>query len=81
MIDVYSKKDWHLNNKDLPILFIAGQDDMVIQGEKQFLKSINFLKNVGYKNITYKLYPHLKHAIFKCDVDIVSKDILKFIEN
>ncbi len=80
MIDVYSKKGWELKNKKLPIYFIAGSSDMVIKSEKLWLKSIDFLENVGYKNIDFKLYPGLKHAIFKDNSKGVFKDILDFIK-
>ena len=81
MIDVYSKKGWKLKNKELKIFFIAGEDDMVIKNKKKWMKSINFLKKIGYKNITYKLYPNMKHAILReIKRDEVYKDILNFIE-
>lgn len=63
MVDVYSKKNWVLKNKDLPIFFIAGKEDLVIKNEKAWMKSIKFLKDIGYKNIEYKLYDDMRHAI------------------
>ena len=80
MIDVYSNKGWVLSNKDLEIYFIAGRDDMIIGNEKKFIKSINFLKNIGYNNITYKLYDNCRHAVFMDNPDEVYKDTLHFIE-
>lgn len=81
MCDVYSKKGWILSNKDLDILFIAGSEDIVIKNTNLFIKSVNFLNKVGYKNIDYKLYEGCKHAIFYCNPRDVYKDILKFIES
>lgn len=78
--DVYSKKGWSLNNKDLDIYFIAGRDDMVIKNEKLFMKSMNFLKDIGYNNISYKLYDDCFHCIFMDKPDEVYKDVLDFIE-
>ena len=78
--DVYSKKNWSLNNKDLDIYFIAGRDDIVIKSEKEFMYSINFIKNIGYNNVTYKLYDNCKHAIFMDNTEEVYKDVLDFIE-
>ena len=81
MIDVYSKRDWKLKNKKLPIFFIAGRNDSVIKSEKLWHKSISFLKDVGYKNITYKLYDDMKHAIlFEKNNANVLKDIIDFIK-
>lgn len=78
--DTYSKDGWSLNNKSLDIYFIAGRSDMVIKNEKEFLRSINFLKDRGYSNITYKLYDDCYHAIFKDKEEEVFKDVLDFIE-
>lgn len=78
--DVYSKKGWVLNNKNLDIYFIAGREDKVIRSEKKFIKSVNYLKNIGYNNITYKLYDNCRHVIFKDKSEEVYKDVLEFIE-
>lgn len=82
MIDTYSKKGWQLKNKDLPIFFIAGEDDTVIKSLKKWHKSIDFIKNIGYTNVTYKSYPNMKHAILKeKNKELVYEDVLKFINN
>ena len=78
--DVYSKNGWTLNNKDLEVFFIAGRDDMVVKNEKSLLKSINFLKNIGYDNVNYKIYDDCYHSVFKDKPKEVYKDILEFIE-
>jgi len=82
MIDTYSKKGWQLKNKELPIFFIAGEDDTVIKNLKLWHKSIDFIKNIGYENVTYKSYPNMKHAILKeNNKEIVYNDILDFIKH
>ena len=78
MIDIYNEKDWCVNNKTLPILFIAGSDDPVIINTKKWLKSQNFLRKIGYKN---KLYDGLRHEILNEEnKEEIYGDILKFIE-
>ena len=80
MVDVYSKKNWVLKNKDLPIFFIAGKEDLVIKNEKAWMKSIKFLKDLGYKNIEYKLYDGMRHAIvLEKNKELVYDDIMKFL--
>lgn len=80
MIDTYSKKGWHRENLELPILFIAGEEDTVIKSIKMWHKSIDFLRDIGYKNIIYKSYPGMKHAILKeIGKETVYKDVLEFI--
>jgi len=80
LMSVYSKKGWVLKNKELPIFFIAGEDDIVIRNKKMWMKSIEFLKSLGYKNIIYKLYPGMRHAIvLEKNKKLVYEDIIKFI--
>ena len=80
MIDTYSKNIYHVQNENMPILFIAGENDPIIKSKKKWLKSIDFLKNVGYKNITHKLYPNMKHALLnEKDKELVYQDILNYI--
>lgn len=81
MKDIYSKKDWALSHKNLPILFIAGADDQVIINEKKWLESQEFLKNLGYENIEKILYPNMRHEILnEINKDVVWKDVYEWME-
>ena len=80
VIDIYHNKDWAMNNKNLDILFIAGSDDIILEGIKNFHKGINILKKLGYKSVDYKLYEGYKHVVFKDNFELVSQDILEFFE-
>jgi len=77
----YNKKGWKVQNKDLPILFIAGSDDPIIGNKDKWLNSQDFMKRLGYKNVIGKLYPGLRHEILneKSNEEIY-KDILNFIQ-
>ena len=79
--DTYNKKDLVLNNKKLPILFIAGSNDPVIENEKKFIEEVNYLKDLGFSNINYKLYKDMRHEILNdfCQKEVY-KDILDFIK-
>lgn len=80
MKHIYSRKGWSLNNKDLPIFFIAGKDDPIIGNEDKWTKSQEFLKEVGYRNVTGKLYEGLRHEILnEKNNEEIYNDILKFI--
>ena len=82
MKDIYSKKGWQVNKKELPILFIAGAEDRIIVNEKKWLESQNFLRKVGYKNIEKILYPEMKHEILnEINKDVVWKDVKSWIES
>ncbi len=59
----YSKKGWAMQNPNLPVLFIAGEDDPCIIDEKHFQKAVEFLRQRGYHHVSSKLYPHMRHEI------------------
>lgn len=72
---------WSIGNTDLPILLIAGADDPVIQGEKKFFQLKAFLKQVGYQNISTKLYSNMRHELLnETGRQEVYRDILSFLE-
>ena len=80
MIDTYTKSGWELKNPNLKILFIAGEEDRIIGNLKKWHESIDFMRGVGYKNIEYKSYENMKHAILKeIGKENVYNDILNFI--
>lgn len=81
MGDIYTTKGWKLDNKEIPIFFIAGSDDPVIINKEKWLKSQEFLKKLGYSNITNKSYNNLRHEILnEKNKDEVYEDILNFID-
>ena len=81
MKHIYIKKGWEMQNKDLPILFIAGSDDPIIGNKEKWRKSQEFLKELGYKNVTGKLYQGLRHEILnEKNNEKIYKDILDFIK-
>ena len=72
---------WSIGNTDLPILLIAGADDPVIQGEKKCFQLKAFLKQVGYQNISTKLYSNMRHELLnETGRQEVYRDILSFLE-
>ena len=60
---------------------MAGADDPVIGSEKKWLEAQQFLRDVGYKNVTGKLYPKMRHEILnELSKEEVYADALAFIE-
>lgn len=81
MESAFIKKEYKVKNPNLKIFVIAGSNDPVISNEKKFRELIIFLKEVGYKFVSSKIYTGLKHELLNEDEkDIVYKDILDFIE-
>ena len=82
MIRAFDKKNWNVKNEDLPILMIAGQEDPVIQGKDKFEQLKQFLMGVGYKNVSSKLYPTLKHEILnEKENQMIYEDIYGFLKS
>lgn len=75
------KKKYPAQHSDLPIFFMAGADDPVIGSEKKWLAAQQFLRDVGYKNVTGKSYPKMRHEILnELGKEEVYADALAFIE-
>ncbi len=78
----YSKKEWKKQNLELPIFFIAGDEDPVIGNLKKWISAYEFLeKEIGYKNMSHKLYKGKRHELLNEDIkEKVYYDILDWIE-
>ena len=61
--ETYSKEGWRLQNPELPILFLGGRDDPCIGNGRKFVKELQYMKQVGYRHVTGKLYPGMRHEI------------------
>lgn len=79
--NAYKKKKYPAKHSDLSIFFMAGADDPVIGSEKKWLEAQQFLRDVGYKNVTGKSYPKMRHEILnELGKEEVYADALAFIE-
>ena len=77
----YSKKGWLLKNKELPVLFLGGEKDPCIGNGRKFVQEMQFLKQVGYKNVTGKIYPNMRHEILnEKGKETVYENILSYLE-
>ncbi len=77
---VYTGSRYKVSHPDLPILFIAGAEDPVIQSEEKWRAAQTFLKNVGYQNVGGILYAGMRHEILnEIGKEKVYNDILQFI--
>lgn len=67
---------------ELPVFFVAGNDDPVGDYGKGVLKTVDMFKNAGMKNISVKLYPTDRHEILnETDRDQVYEDLYFWFEN
>lgn len=77
----YSKKKYKVANPNLPIHFVSGSADAVLGGENNWLKIHGYLREVGYNNVSGKLYHGLRHEIHnEPERETVYADLLAFIE-
>ncbi len=80
MQDVFARKDWRVLKKQLPILFVVGQDDPCADVPAGFRKSLNNLNNAGYENIEANIYENMRHEILnETEMKIVLKDIVVWL--
>ncbi len=73
MKNTYEPKLYKTQNPSLPIHFVSGSEDTVLGGEKNFDKAVDFMKKVGYQNVSGKLYAGLRHEIHN---EIENKQVL-----
>ena len=81
MKECYDSKNWQLKNNQCPIYFIAGEEDPCIGNIESFNKAVDFMKTVGYTNVSSKLYPNVRHEILNdtCKEEVID-DILTFMK-
>lgn len=66
--------------KDLPIIFVSGQDDPVGDFGKGVQAAFDSVKEAGCKNVEMKLYPNDRHEILnELDKEIVYDDLYNWL--
>lgn len=79
MDETYQKG--YLLNHELPILFVAGENDPVIESKEAWNAAINFLKEEGYEKIDATLYPMMRHEILnETSKELVYKDLAEWMK-
>lgn len=83
---LYNKKLLSGMPKDLPVFFVAGEEDPVGDFGKGVLKVVDMFKNIGMQNVKVKLYPTDRHEILnETDREQVYNDLYtwltSYIEN
>lgn len=59
----YVPKGWQVNNPGLPVHFVAGSEDACVDTVPKFARAVSFFRNRGYRSVTSKIYPGLRHEI------------------
>lgn len=62
--DMYRPASWDMHRRDLPVWLLSGEKDPIAGGDRWVLDTEDFLRDLGYKNIENRLFPHCRHEIF-----------------
>lgn len=82
MRKAYSKTGWKSSNSSMPILFLAGTDDPCIIDRHHFLMAVDAMRNIGYGNVSYRLFPGMRHEVLnETGKDKVWNEIVRFLES
>lgn len=80
MLKTYSKRGWLSSNNTMPVLFLAGDDDPCIISRKKFLKAVDAMRSAGYANVSYRLFPKMRHEVLnEIGKEKVWEEIVRFI--
>ncbi|WP_299032815.1 alpha/beta fold hydrolase [uncultured Anaerococcus sp.] len=75
------KSKYKCKNPNLDIYNIVGQDDIITKGDEGVKSSLDFLRDLGYKDIKTKTYKDMKHEILnETNREGVYKEILSFFD-
>lgn len=79
---LYHKKKYSAVDRNLPLLIISGEDDPVGANGKGVRKLIKMYENLGFTNVSYKLYVKMRHEILnETNKEQVYNDVLKFLKD
>lgn len=81
MQDCYAKRGWQIARPALPVRFISGAEDPCRGSDAQFQQVVDRMRQVGYANVSAKLYPGMRHEILnETRRREVLDDLLRFFE-
>ena len=80
MCETYSHSGWIVRNPDMPVLFLSGADDPCTAGPNGMEKAVRKMRDAGYKDVSYKIYPAMRHEVLnERGKERVWQDILEFM--
>lgn len=78
--NLHDYKKYQCKNKNMLILSVTGEGDPVTGGPKGLADTVRTLERAGYKNITNKVYPGMKHEVLnEREFMMVYRDIAEFL--
>ena len=81
MLDAYSHDKFDPSIKDLPIVFLSGEDDPCMGGPSGLDKAVCAVREAGCRNVRIKTYPAMRHEILnEIGKERVWQDIYDFMQ-
>lgn len=79
--NTYSVNDWAMDNPNLPIHFISGEQDSCMISKEKFTEAVELMKQVGYKQVTSQLYEGMRHEVLnEIGKEKVYEDVAAFYD-
>lgn len=77
----YDPEDWRVLQPELPIRFLSGGEDPCRGSDQKFEQAVELLRSVGYRNVTSRLFPEMRHEILnETHRELVYQDVLETLE-
>ncbi len=73
----YSPRGWAVKKPDMPVHFLAGSADPCIITTDHFSKAVSFFRSRGYRQVTSKVYPGLRHEVLN---ELGKEEVWKDVE-
>jgi alpha-beta hydrolase superfamily lysophospholipase len=82
MMEAYSDDDFDISIKELPVLFLSGEDDTCMGGPSGLNKAVSAVRDAGCRNVMIKTYPAMRHEILnEIGKERVWQDIYDFMRS
>ena len=82
MLEAYSHKNFDSSIKELPVLFLSGEDDPCMGGHSGLNKAASAVRDAGCRNVMIKTYPAMRHEILnEIGKERVWQDIYDFMRS
>ena len=82
MLEVYSDDDFDISIKELPVLFLSGEDDPCMGGPSGLNRAASAVRDAGCRNVMIKTYPAMRHEILnEIGKERVWQDIYDFMRS
>lgn len=80
MCKTYDISGYRCEHPELPIIFLSGKEDPCYYTEQKFYSAVADMVQVGYENVSCKLYSGMRHEILnEPEKELVYADIAAFL--